>query len=97
MQNGSNDVARNVLAFGLGVVAGGVAALLLAPASGEETRKKIGDMATKVGQQAKQTLDTTKQIVGNQKERLNVAIDAGRQAYAREASPGMTMGRPDGV
>ncbi|HTM58687.1 MAG TPA: YtxH domain-containing protein [Candidatus Udaeobacter sp.] len=98
MQNGTNDVGKGILMFGLGVIAGGVAALLLAPSSGVETRKKIGDMASKVGQRAKDTLQTTKNFIGDQQERLSSSIDAGRQAYSRESTTSIPAGsRPNGM
>jgi hypothetical protein len=101
MSNGSNDAAKGLLAFGLGVVAGSIAALLLAPATGEETRRRIGGIASKVTDRAKQTVGNAKDFVGAQKDRLGVAVDAGRQAYLRESDPrsGLSGGgsRPDGV
>jgi gas vesicle protein len=46
----SDDRSIDVLvAFGVGLVAGAAAALLLAPASGEETRKRIGEGAREAG------------------------------------------------
>ena len=98
MQSSTNDVGKGVLMFGLGVLAGGIAALLLAPSSGEETRRKIGDMASKVGQRAKDTLQTTKNFIGDQQQRVNASIDAGRQAYTRETNPSIAAGsRPNGM
>lgn len=43
----SNDSSSTLLAFLLGTVTGGVAALLLAPTSGHELRQKIGEGADK--------------------------------------------------
>ena len=54
----SNEKSHTLMAFMLGAVAGGVAALLLAPASGRELREKIGEGAEKV---RATTLDTAHQ------------------------------------
>ena len=99
MTNGSNDAGKGLLAFGIGLVAGSIAALLLAPASGEETRRRIGGIASKVTDRAKQSVGDAKDYVGHQKDRLGVAMDAGRQAYLRESStrPGQPASRADGV
>ncbi len=43
----SNDGSSTLLAFLLGAVTGGVAALLLAPTSGRELRQKMGEGAEK--------------------------------------------------
>ncbi len=43
----------SLLTFAAGAAAGFVAGLLLAPASGKETRKKIKDQAVKTGEAAK--------------------------------------------
>lgn len=99
MTNGSNDAGKGLLAFGLGLVAGSIAALLLAPATGEETRRRLGGIASKVTDRAKQSVGDAKDFVGHQKDRVGVAIDAGRQAYLRESSTraGQPTIRPDGV
>ena len=48
----SDDSSIDVLvAFGIGVIAGAAAALLLAPTSGEDTRRRIGDTARDAGDQ----------------------------------------------
>jgi len=40
-----NEGSEMVVAFGVGLLVGAAVALLLAPASGEETRRKVGDLA----------------------------------------------------
>lgn len=47
----------SLLTFAAGVAAGFVAGLLLAPASGKETRKKIKDQAVKTGEAAKESYE----------------------------------------
>ena len=81
MSERSSSVGTGVLAFALGVIAGGITALLLAPASGEETRRKIGDLKLRVGDKARKGIDDAKHLVGEQKERVASAIVEGRKAY----------------
>lgn len=49
-----------LIGFLVGAVAGAGAALLLAPCSGEETRRKLNDSARRVGRDAKAKLDDVK-------------------------------------
>jgi len=79
----------------LGASIGAVAALLLAPRSGEETRKMLmskaregaDTMTTRTEQVKEKTseyLDRGKELVQHQRESLNAAIDAGKKAYQEE-------------
>jgi gas vesicle protein len=47
-----NETTNTILAFLVGAATGGIAALLLAPSSGTELRRRIGDGADKVGKDA---------------------------------------------
>jgi hypothetical protein len=51
--NGPNHTMRNVLMFAAGVGVGAGAAVLLAPASGEETRDQIGQKVQDLGDRVK--------------------------------------------
>jgi gas vesicle protein len=79
-----------VVAFVLGAITGAAVALLVAPASGEETRKLLAEKAregrAKAGEAARQGRELWKQ----QRETLNDAFERGREAYnqARSAPPG---------
>ena len=66
--------------------------MLFAPKSGEETRQLIKDKANESGDYLKQRggewkdtasgwVDKGKEAVGRQKETLNDAMEAGKQAY----------------
>jgi gas vesicle protein len=79
----------------LGAAIGAAAALLLAPRSGEETRKMIltkaregADSVTSqsriVRDKTNEYLDRGKEIVQQQRESLNAALDAGKKAYREE-------------
>ena len=76
------------LGLGVGVAAG----LLFAPKSGEETRTLIkskasdgADYVRKRGENlrdsASEIIDKSRDVVARQKEQLNAAVQAGKQAY----------------
>lgn len=84
-----------LLSFLLGGMVGAGLALLLAPQSGEETRKKIkeftGDVRDKAGDymaQAKEgvssTVDKSKHFLDEKKSVIAAAVEAGKEAYLRE-------------
>jgi gas vesicle protein len=68
-----------MVAFTLGALVGAVAALLLAPAKGEETREALGE-------KAKEGAQKTREFLKQQRETLSSAVERGREAYqaARE-------------
>jgi len=79
------------LGLGIGVAVG----IVFAPKSGEETRELIKEKAAEgsdyvkrrsqdLRYQAEDLVDRGKTAVNQQKEQLNAAVDAGKQAY-REA------------
>ena len=70
------------IAFGLGVVVGGVAAILCAPQSGEQTRKKLrrsmedlSDNLQDAGDYLKDQADRLTKLVNNGKEQFGTAVD----------------------
>jgi gas vesicle protein len=71
------------IAFLLGAAAGGVAALLLAPASGTETRKKIKDTVHGTKNKAVKGLEGAKDFAEVQKEALKEAVIGGKEAYRK--------------
>jgi gas vesicle protein len=88
------NLSTKVAYFVAGVGIGAAVALLFAPLSGEETRKRIADKAQEgreyvaskgreLRKQAEGFVDQGKELVSKQKERLADALEAGKQA-ARE-------------
>lgn len=75
-----------VLAFLAGAVAGAVAALLLAPASGEETRDYISQKAREGRDKAREAVEHGREFYQRQRDAVASAIERGRQAFheARE-------------
>lgn len=83
-----------VVAFVLGAITGAAVALLMAPASGEETRRLLADKAREGRDRASEAARQGREFVNRQKETLSSAIDRGREAYeqARSGSTGPGTG-----
>jgi len=73
------------VAFLLGAVAGAAVALLSAPASGEETRRRLSDKAREGKVRAGDVARQGREFIGRQRETIATAIERGREAY-RDAS-----------
>ena len=89
MARDDNGAGTVVLAFVLGAVTGAAVALLMAPASGEEVRKIIGDKAREGADKARQLADQGREVWSRQRDTIAGAIERGREAYqqARGAQP----------
>ena len=70
-----------LLAFALGAVAGAAVALLYAPASGEDTRKYLGEKAREGRERANEMAEKGREAVKQGRETLTTAIERGREAY----------------
>ena len=92
------DSGNNFMWFLAGLGFGALMGVLYAPRSGRETRDSLKNTAQEGreyiktrGRDAKESMnewvDRGKEVVGRSKEKINSAIDAGRQAY-REAAEG---------
>lgn len=77
-----------LVSFGVGMLVGAVGALLLAPASGEETRKRLGEMSHDAMERARSGMDSARRVAGDQAERIGQAIHEGKEAYARGVAKG---------
>ena len=82
------ETSNVMVAFLLGAVAGSVAALLLAPASGEETRKKLAEGLRKAKDKALDGLENAKEYAGTHKEALKEAYQEGKEAYQKSLKKG---------
>ena len=85
----SQDLSRNsnvMVGFVLGAAVGAGIALLLAPCSGTETRRKLGDKARQLSTTMRDGIEQTKGRLGELKEDVNTAVTTGREAFARERS-----------
>jgi gas vesicle protein len=85
-----------VAAFLIGAVTGAAVALLLAPASGEETRRILAERAREGREKANEAARQGREFVERQREHLTTAVERGRDAYqrARGAAGEPTGGEP---
>src|SRR5436309_3431817 len=84
-----------VVAFVLGAITGAAVALLMAPASGEETRRLLAEKAREGRDKAGEAAQKGRELWDRQRETLTTAFERGKEAYeqARGAqSPGKSTG-----
>src|SRR5262245_4786063 len=80
-----------IVAFVLGAVTGAAVALLLAPQSGEETRRILADKAREGRDKANEAARQGRDFVNRSRETLSSAIERGREAYEQargKSAPG---------
>jgi gas vesicle protein len=70
-----------IVAFVLGAVTGAAVALLMAPTTGEETRRILAEKAREGRQRASDAARQGRDFVNKQRENISSAIDRGREAY----------------
>ena len=91
-----------LLGLGIGVAVG----IVFAPMSGEETRARVRSRALEGGdylrrrsedlrESASELVDRGKTAVGRQREQLNAAVEAGRQAYRETVAEATGPGAPN--
>lgn len=83
-----------VVAFVLGAITGAVVALLMAPASGEETRRLLAEKAREGRDKASEAARQGREFVNRQRDTLTTAIERGREAY--QQARGTATGAPGG-
>ena len=84
-----------IVAFVLGAITGAAVALLMAPATGEETRRMLADRAREGREKAGEAAQKGRELWDRQRETLSTAFERGKEAYeqARGAQP---PGKPSG-
>jgi gas vesicle protein len=84
MMNDGNKVGT-ILTFALGAGAGAVAALLLAPKTGNDLRRDLAEGASEAGKQishkSKQMKQRAMNVMDRAQDTMQEAVDAGQQAY----------------
>lgn len=70
-----------VVAFVLGAIAGAAAALLFAPATGEETRRLIAEKAREGKDKANEAARQGREFLDRQRQNIASAVERGREAY----------------
>jgi gas vesicle protein len=70
-----------LVAFTLGALAGAVVALLYAPATGEETRRKISEKAREARERAEAAAREGTEAFRRHRDTVTDAIDRGREVF----------------
>lgn len=83
MSRNESNGGTVLLAFLAGAVTGAAAALLFAPAAGEETRQFLTDKARESRERALQAAREGRETLKRQKDQITTAIDRGREAYSK--------------
>ena len=81
MARDDNGAGTVVIAFVLGALTGAAVALLVAPQTGEETRRLIAEKARESRDKAGEAARQGRELWNRQRETLTSAIDRGREAY----------------
>ena len=86
-----------ITAFVLGALTGAAVALLVAPQSGEDTRRMLGDKAREGADRAAEAARQGRELLNRQKDNIASAIERGREAYHQArgtAVPAPEAGEP---
>jgi gas vesicle protein len=79
MARDDDDAGTVIVAFVLGAITGAAVALLMAPTSGEETRRLLADKAREGRERASDAARQGRDIVNRGKETVTTAIERGRE------------------
>lgn len=88
MSNDSQQSGMVLLAFMVGALSGAAAALLFAPASGEETREYLGQKAREGRARARDAVDHGREVYERQREAVTSAVGQGREAFKQARTQG---------
>jgi gas vesicle protein len=75
-----------VVSFVLGAITGAAVALLMAPATGEETRRKLSEKAREGRERATDAARQGREFVNRQRDTFSAAFERGRDAYNQARS-----------
>lgn len=77
-----------IVAFVLGAITGAAVALLMAPTSGDEARRVLGDKAREGRERAEEAARQGREFLNRQRDTLTSAIERGREAYEQARKGG---------
>jgi gas vesicle protein len=96
-RDSGGEAGTVILAFVLGAITGAAVALLMAPATGEETRRMLADRARESADRARAAAGQGRELWNRQRETFANAVERGREAYQEARgtqSPGPPSGEP---
>ena len=81
MANNGGSAGSVLVAFALGAIAGAAVALLYAPATGEDTRRKLAEKAREGREKAEELAREGREFFNRQRENVAAAVERGREAF----------------
>jgi len=81
MASNGSSASTVIIAFALGALAGAAVALLYAPASGEETRRRLAEKAREGRERAEGIARDGREFFQRQRENIATAVERGREAF----------------
>lgn len=81
MSDRNGSAGTVIAAFALGALAGAAVALLFAPASGEETRRRLAERAKEGKDRMEQLAREGREFLDRQRENIGAAVEQGREAF----------------
>jgi gas vesicle protein len=97
MARDDNGAAGTIItAFVLGALTGAAVALLVAPATGDEMRRILGDKAREGADKAAEATRQAREFAERSRGTVTTAIERGREAYKQARTGGTTPPVPGG-
>ncbi len=93
-RNDSGAAGSIIMSFVLGACAGAAVALLMAPATGDEMRRKLAEKAREGADKASEAARQGREFVEHQRGTVVQAIERGRAAYQQAKTAGVTPPAP---
>jgi gas vesicle protein len=81
MSDQGSSAGTVLVAFALGALAGAAVALLYAPSSGEETRRRLGEKAREGRERAESMVRDGREFIQRQRDNIGAAVQHGRDAF----------------
>ena len=89
-RNDGGAAGSIIMSFVLGAFAGAAVALLMAPATGDEMRRKLAEKAREGAEKASEAARQGREYVEQQRGSVVEAIERGRAAYQQAKTAGVT-------
>ena len=85
----SSAAGTVIVAFVLGAMTGAAVALLMAPATGEEMRRILGEKAREGRERANEAAHQGREFLNRQRTHIATAVERGRDAYHQARGGGV--------